>query len=220
MLAALAGTADPDAAFAQFDRFLTNLPAGVQLFSLLLAHSELLRLIARHHGLGAAAGRSSRPLARHAWTRCSIADFLGALPTRAALDAQLANLLARAEQLRSACSMRARRFAKEQMFRVGVQVIEGIANPDAAGPAFADIAESTISHLVPQVMEAMGGRVGRVPGAAFAVIAMGKLGGREMTVGQRSRSGFRLRRAAGHRGLRRQTAACPPASISRGWRSG
>ncbi len=31
LLPSLAATADPDAAFTQFDRFLTNLPAGVQL---------------------------------------------------------------------------------------------------------------------------------------------------------------------------------------------
>src|SRR5690606_27673254 len=35
LLEALAGTADPDGAFARFDRFLANLPAGVQLLSLL-----------------------------------------------------------------------------------------------------------------------------------------------------------------------------------------
>ncbi|MGZ5836515.1 MAG: [protein-PII] uridylyltransferase family protein, partial [Xanthobacteraceae bacterium] len=46
LLPALAATADPDAAFAQFDRFITNLPAGVQLFSLLLARPDLLALIA------------------------------------------------------------------------------------------------------------------------------------------------------------------------------
>ncbi len=46
LLPALAATADPDAAFAQFDRFLTNLPAGVQLFSQFLARPDFLRLIA------------------------------------------------------------------------------------------------------------------------------------------------------------------------------
>jgi len=33
-----------------------------------------------------------------------------------------------------------RRFAKEQIFRVGVQVIQGTATADAAGPALANIA--------------------------------------------------------------------------------
>src|SRR5262249_52758242 len=42
ILKALAGTADPDVAFSQFDRFLSNLPSGVQLFSLFLARPQFL----------------------------------------------------------------------------------------------------------------------------------------------------------------------------------
>ena len=42
----------------------------------------------------------------------------------------------------------ARRFVKEQIFRVGVQVIEGVAKPDAAGPAFARIAECVVNGLL------------------------------------------------------------------------
>ncbi|MEJ0041031.1 MAG: hypothetical protein WDM81_01815 [Rhizomicrobium sp.] len=45
----------------------------------------------------------------------------------------------------------ARRFAKEQIFRVGVQVIESTAKPDQAGPALADIAEAVIGGLLPVV---------------------------------------------------------------------
>ncbi|MGL4394997.1 MAG: bifunctional [glutamine synthetase] adenylyltransferase/[glutamine synthetase]-adenylyl-L-tyrosine phosphorylase, partial [Hyphomicrobium sp.] len=46
LIAALADTIDPDGAIASFDRFLSELPAGVQLFSLLKANPALLRLIA------------------------------------------------------------------------------------------------------------------------------------------------------------------------------
>ena len=46
LIEALAETADPDAAFAAFDRFLSELPSGVQLFSLLRANPSLLRLVA------------------------------------------------------------------------------------------------------------------------------------------------------------------------------
>ncbi len=46
LLNALAATADPDAAFAQFDRFVSRLPAGVQLFSLFLANPHLLNQVA------------------------------------------------------------------------------------------------------------------------------------------------------------------------------
>ena len=46
LIAALADTVDPDSAIASFDRFLSELPSGVQLFSLLKAQPALIRLIA------------------------------------------------------------------------------------------------------------------------------------------------------------------------------
>ena len=47
ILEALAETEHPDAALAAFDRFLSGLPAGVQIFSLFNANPQLLSLIAR-----------------------------------------------------------------------------------------------------------------------------------------------------------------------------
>ncbi len=181
LLASLASAADPDAAFAQFDRFLTNLPAGVQLFSLLVAHSELLRLIS---GIMGSAPRLAQHLSQAPATLDALLDpdFLGALPERAALDKSLGDLISRASGFEGALDA-ARRFAKEQVFRVGVQVIEGEAKADAAGPAFADIAECVIAALLKRVGEELAESAGQVRGGAFAVIAMGKLGGREMTAG-------------------------------------
>ena len=46
LIEALADTADPDAAITAFDRFVSDLPAGIQLFSLLRANPNLLRLVA------------------------------------------------------------------------------------------------------------------------------------------------------------------------------
>jgi [glutamine synthetase] adenylyltransferase / [glutamine synthetase]-adenylyl-L-tyrosine phosphorylase len=181
LLAALAATADPDAAFAQFDRFLSNLPSGVQLFSLLNAHSELLRLIANIMG---SAPRLAQHLSHAPATLDALLDpdFLTLLPSRESLDKTLADQIARSGSYERALDA-ARRFAKEQIFRVGVQVIEGVAKPDAAGPAFAAIAEAVIEGLLTRTMDELATSVGRVPGGAFAVIAMGKLGGREMTAG-------------------------------------
>ncbi|MDE2164128.1 MAG: bifunctional [glutamine synthetase] adenylyltransferase/[glutamine synthetase]-adenylyl-L-tyrosine phosphorylase [Alphaproteobacteria bacterium] len=179
LLSALAATAAPDAAFTQFDRFLSNLPAGVQLFSLLLARSELLRLIAEVMG---SAPRLADHLGRSPATLDVLLDpdFLGVLPGRAALDRVLQDQLARASGYERKLDV-VRRFAKEQGFRVGVQVIESVAKADAAGPAFADIAESVVGNLLPCVADELAESAGWVHGGAFAVIAMGKLGGREMT---------------------------------------
>ena len=46
LIEALAETANPDLAFIGFDRFLSELPSGVQLFSLLKQNPRLLELIA------------------------------------------------------------------------------------------------------------------------------------------------------------------------------
>src|SRR5439155_18127950 len=80
ILKALAGTADPDVAFAQFDRFLSNLPSGVQLFSLFLARPHFLDLLARIVG---ATPRLAHYLARNPAIMDALldADYLSRLPS-------------------------------------------------------------------------------------------------------------------------------------------
>jgi glutamate-ammonia-ligase adenylyltransferase len=181
LLDALSKTADPDAAFMQFDRFVSNLPAGVQLFSLFLARPELLKLVAEIAG---SAPRLAQHLSRFPATLDALLDndFLLHLPTREQLDGQFATALSVSVDYELALDA-ARRFAKEQAFRVGVQVIDGAAKADQAGTAFANVAECVISGLLPVVTRELAHNAGHVAEGAFAVLAMGKLGGREMTAG-------------------------------------
>jgi glutamate-ammonia-ligase adenylyltransferase len=181
LLPALAQTVDPDTAFAQFDRFVTNLPAGVQLFSLLLARPDLLSLIATIVG---SAPRLAQHLSRAPATLDALidADFLHTLPSRDMLDTQLKQQMARATGYEDALDG-VRRFAKEQIFRVGVQIIQGTTKADAAGPALANIADAVISEVLPAVERELGDSAGTMRGGEFAVVAMGKLGGKEMTAG-------------------------------------
>ena len=81
LIEALADTVDPDAALASFDRFLSELPAGVQLFSLLKANPALMRLIADIMG---SAPRLARILSRAAACSmpCSIPRRSASVPTR------------------------------------------------------------------------------------------------------------------------------------------
>jgi len=177
ILKALAGTADPDVAFSQFDRFLSNLPSGVQLFSLFLARPQFLELMARIVG---SAPRLATYLARNPAITDALldADFLATLPSRAELDARFAaQMTGSYEEMLDA----ARRFTREAIFRVGVQIVEGVTHAEAAGPALADIAECVIAGLLPIVEDELAAGAGRIPGAGFCVVAMGKLGGREMT---------------------------------------
>src|ERR1700742_1368648 len=147
ILKALAGAADPDVAFAQFDRFLSNLPSGVQLFSLFLARPQFLSLLAKIVG---SAPRLAAYLARHPVIMDALldAEFLSRLPSRAGLDKAFAGAMGKGyEDVLDG----ARRFTREAVFRVGVQIVEGVAKADAAGPALADIAECVIAGLLPRV---------------------------------------------------------------------
>jgi glutamate-ammonia-ligase adenylyltransferase len=126
------------------------------------------------------APRLATYLARHPVIMDALldAEFLSRLPSRAELDRALAGAMgASYEEVLDG----ARRFAREAVFRVGVQIVEGVAKADAAGPALANIAESVIAGLLPKVEGELAASAGRVPGAGFAVVAMGKLGGCEMT---------------------------------------
>ena len=177
VLKALAGAADPDVAFAQFDRFLSNLPSGVQLFSLFLARPQFLGLLAKIVG---SAPRLATYLARHPAILDALldAEFLSRLPSRAELDARFSSAATGPyEDVLDG----ARRFAREAIFRVGVQIVEGATKADQAGSALADIAECVIAGLLPRVEDQLAAGAGRISGSGFAVVAMGKLGGREMT---------------------------------------
>jgi len=179
LLDALAATADADVAFAQFDRFVSRLPAGVQLFSLFLANPHLLDLVAMIAG---SAPRLAEHMARAPATLDALLDrgFLSVLPSPGELDRALAQALGAVHSFEDALDA-TRRFAREQIFRVGAQVIEGLAPTAEAGAAFTSIAEGVITGLLLAVEEELAPTLGRVEGGQFAVIALGKLGGREMT---------------------------------------
>ncbi|HYM18537.1 MAG TPA: bifunctional [glutamine synthetase] adenylyltransferase/[glutamine synthetase]-adenylyl-L-tyrosine phosphorylase [Micropepsaceae bacterium] len=179
LLSGLSKTADPHAAFVNFDRFLSGLPAGVQVFSMLIANPRLLELLAEIAG---SAPKLAEYLGRHPSVLDALtdADFLSAMPSREELARRLDAALA-AAMSHEAVLDAARRFAKEENFRVGVQVIEGMADAEHAGPAYARVAETAICGLQAAIEREMTAVHGRIAGGAFTTIALGKLGGREMT---------------------------------------
>jgi glutamate-ammonia-ligase adenylyltransferase len=179
LLEALSKTADPDAAFTHFDRFLTGLPAGVQVFSMLVANPRLLNLIAEIAG---SAPRLADYLGRNPAVLDALVDheFLSHTPSASDLAEHFAAELARLPGYEAGLDA-ARRFVREENFRIGVQVIQGLSDPEEAGPAYAAIAETVIAGLQDIVERDIAAMHGRLPGGAFSVVALGKLGGREMT---------------------------------------
>ncbi len=179
LLQALGKTANPDIAFTRFDKFLSGLPSGVQVFALLYSNPRLLDLIAEIVG-------TAPRLADHLAARPGLLDvlididFLRHQPTLAELGESLAALMKPAKTYEDKLDV-VRRWTKDQQFRVGLQLLRGEIDGMQAGYANADVAESVIVALDAAVVESTVAAHGTVPGGGMVVIAMGRLGGREMT---------------------------------------
>jgi len=179
LIKALSATADPDLAVATFDRFLAELPASVQLFSLLKANPALMRLIADIMGT---APRLARILSRRRRLLDAVIDprTFAALPAAADLDALIGGEIALASDSQDVLD-RVRVIGSEQAFLVGIKVLSGVLTASEAGNAYALLAERLIAALASEVETDLERVHGRVPGGGAVVVAMGKLGGREMT---------------------------------------
>ena len=179
LLEALAATAQPDLAFSAFDRFLADLPAGIQLFSLLRSNPSLLRLIADIMGT---APRLSSVLSRRARVLDAVLDpgFFGDVPSPQELQSLVRDGLGEAPDYQGKLD-RARVLGREQAFLIGVRVLSGTITADDAGGAYARLAEALIDALKDAVEGELERAHGRIKGGAAAVVAMGKLGGREIT---------------------------------------
>ncbi|MDJ0389644.1 bifunctional [glutamine synthetase] adenylyltransferase/[glutamine synthetase]-adenylyl-L-tyrosine phosphorylase [Roseomonas sp. E05] len=175
LLAAFAAQREPDVALARFDSVLSRLPAGVHMLSLFQRNPALLQRVAGI--LGAAPA-----LANHlAHTPGSLDGLLaGSGPGSAA--AVLPALLKSARHFEEALEG-ARRLVTEGKFEIDAAALEGALDADAAGLARSDLADAAIGNLLPHVTGDFAERFGKVKGGAFAVVALGKLGGREMLPG-------------------------------------
>lgn len=185
LIAALADTVEPDAAIASFDRFLAELPSGVQLFSLLKANPSLIRLIADIMGT---TPRLSRILSTRRRLLDAVLDpqALQSATDREEIDRILQSEFAEARRMAEGDPMqdildRARVIGGEQGFLIGVRILTGSISADEAGAAYALVAERMVAALLAEVCQELEREHGKVPGGGAAVIAMGKLGGREMT---------------------------------------
>lgn len=179
LLDALAKTVDPDAAFFHFDGFMKNLPSGVQLFSLFHANPGLLNLVAEVMG---SAPHLAKQLSRRPDLLDGVltGDFYAPLPPITELEQDLTTLLDAAPDFQDVLDI-TRRWAHDRQFQVGMQLLRGIITGNEAGPALSDIAEVVVRGLLPPVQAEFAEQHGTIEGGALAVLAMGNLGGRELT---------------------------------------
>ena len=174
LLEAAAATGAPDAAFARFADFFANLNLGVQVQSLFLAQPRLLELVVR---VMAFAPQFARTLAKRPAALDALLDPTFFHPVETWPD--LADRLAAAPGFEAAMDV-ARRYHAEAAFRVAVQVLGGVATAEAAGRAFAGLADGIIQGLSDAALHEVT-RVAGVFDGEVAVIALGKCGSREMS---------------------------------------
>ena len=164
----------PHEALANFDSFLKGLPAGVQLFSLFEANPQLLDLVVDIVDTAPGLGQY---LARNAavfdaviggqffsdWPGCDglTVDLKGHLDTQTDYEKKLD---------------RARIWAREWNFRVGVHLLRGLIDAETSGLQYADVAGAVVAALWPKVLQHFGVKHGAPPGRGAVVLAMGSLG--------------------------------------------
>ncbi|MEG3619162.1 bifunctional [glutamine synthetase] adenylyltransferase/[glutamine synthetase]-adenylyl-L-tyrosine phosphorylase [Magnetovibrio sp. PR-2] len=179
ILSTMADTAEPDQAFLRFDKFLSQLPAGVQLFSMFQSNPQMLELIAEILG-------TAPRLAEHLAQKANILDgvltpgFLEEPPSSEEMREDLTHLLEDASCMEEVLDL-ARRWTKDRKFQVGVQVLKGTITERESQRALTGVAETILNTLQPLVEEEFAIRHGRVKGGAMSVVAFGKLGSGEKT---------------------------------------
>ena len=182
LIKAFSGSGDPDAALAAFDAALARMPASVELLSILRSNEKLRELFGDILGSAPrlAAIVATRPHVLDAaidpGRAVAIVDSLDERQSAQRAQAYLAGARTFEEILD-----RARDFAAEEKFLIGVRLLSSALSPDAAGRAYSALAQELLDALLRKAIDAFSADHGAVQRGRVAALALGKLGSREMT---------------------------------------
>ena len=180
LLEAMSKAGEPDTAFQRFVEFFSGLNSGVQVMSLMLAEPALTREVICTMAFAPklAADLARRPALMEAMLEPSF---------RAPVSGDAAG--ARAQRLRAILKQAvdfegslnaARRFHRDEAFRIGYQLLQGVISASDAGIAYADLADACVGALADvcekDVLARFSGAIGK-----WTICALGKFGGRELT---------------------------------------
>jgi glutamate-ammonia-ligase adenylyltransferase len=180
LLQSFAHSGDPDAALAAFDSALAGMPAAAELFSVLKSNPPICELFGEILG---GAPRLARTVISHPHVLDAAIDpeVLKAPLDENAFRQRAGQILQHkfeTEEFLDAL----RDFAKEELFPIGLRLWSATIEPSAAALAYSALAASIVETCLVHVERVFAGEHGRVPGGRAIVLALGKLGSREMTV--------------------------------------
>ncbi len=179
LLKALGGTPDPDAALLTLDRAFSRMPAAAELLAILRSHERLRLLFADLLGasprLADTVGRSP-----HVLDAVLEADFIAPVSEPDAMRRQFRSLVgepATHEDFLDRCRDAARRMS----FVTGARLVSGLITPAEAGRAYAGIAEAAIGLVLEAETRRFAEEHGQVPRGRCCILALGRLGSRQLT---------------------------------------
>ena len=170
---------NPDAALAAFDRFLSSLRAGGRFFSLLRQNPELIRFVAL---ILSVAPRLADILAQNPHFIDPLVDptFFGAVPDGHRLETELSSALAEARGYETMLDA-IRLLGQEHMFLIGARILSGSITAEKAGDFFARLADVLLRTVHTRAEADFAETYGRIRRGESAILALGRLGAREMT---------------------------------------
>lgn len=179
LLQAFADTTHPDHSLKRFDSFLSQLPSGVQLFSLFKTNPRLLTLISNIMGQAPALADqlSRRPALLESFLS---ADFFSDVPETEMLCDDLKSYLRLGQGYEDVLD-RARIWLNERRFQLGVLMLEQLLDPISAARSLSRLADACVKTLLPAVEDEFSRSAGRIKDGVFAVMAMGGYGAHALT---------------------------------------
>ena len=173
LMQALAKAGNADDAFFAFDRFVSDLPAGVQVFSLLLNKPSIFDALIKIMTLSPYVARAFSADAKH--VELLIEDKWSE-PLAPLFDDGAAEPYVDFEHSLNAVRM----IANERRLLITAQLVTGVVTPELAEKNFTDLADYCLLDLQRAAHHEMQKRYGAIDGE-LAVLSLGRLGAGEMT---------------------------------------
>lgn len=169
---------DPVSAFNRLDGLIDRLPSAINLFRLLEARPQLLRVLT---DILCTAPTLAADLSRRANLLDGLIDATAfdappdvkAIAARLRIDDAQASLEERLDRVRL--------LVGELRFALGVQIVVGASDPMAVAAGYARVAEAAVLTVCEAVIAEFESAHGKVPGSELLVLALGRMGGGELT---------------------------------------
>ena len=178
LLAAFGKAPDPMVALMKFDRMIEGLPSTLNFFNLLAARpgltATLVNILSYAPTLADQLGRRS--------------ELFDGLIDQSVFDPNpsVGALLKNFGDPRSAGDYErrldhVRNLVGERRFALGVQIVEGMADPNEVARGYAHVAEAALVALADATITEFEVAHGKVPGSELLILALGRLGGEALT---------------------------------------